>query len=253
MDRDRPPFPPSIHLTLITACVLMASTISPCLSVSEVRRFGAGSRLRRQLPGCLTACVVRSPRGLLLHIWSTDIQPRTISLGTGLSSLFDHRAAGQAASEAVRRYPSGTAPDSPVGHATGTRWLPENPRGPVDAGRARLPQGRQHWQDHHHPCLVCSGLGDGFPLVCHGRDESAYSTSLLPGITVPSFFVPKPSSRAYMVGRCIVGSGNEVGRQSGRPLHTVPLSPARGHAWPACGCATIPTPRSRPTGWAPIH
>jgi hypothetical protein len=45
---------------------------------------------------------------------------RTVSLGIGLSCLVDHRAAGGAASEVVRGYPSGTAPDSPVGHATGT-------------------------------------------------------------------------------------------------------------------------------------
>ena len=42
---------------------------------------------------------------------------RTISLGTGLSRLADRRAAGQAASEVVRGCPSGTAPDSPAGHA----------------------------------------------------------------------------------------------------------------------------------------
>jgi hypothetical protein len=42
------------------------------------------------------------------------------SLGTGLSYLVDHGAADQAASEVVRGYPSGTAPDSPVGHGTGT-------------------------------------------------------------------------------------------------------------------------------------
>ena len=42
------------------------------------------------------------------------------SLGTGLSYLVDHGAADQAASEVVRGYPSGTAPDSPVGNGTGT-------------------------------------------------------------------------------------------------------------------------------------
>jgi hypothetical protein len=45
---------------------------------------------------------------------------RTVSLGTGLSCLVDHGVAGQAASEVVRGYPSGTAPDSVVGHAAGT-------------------------------------------------------------------------------------------------------------------------------------
>ena len=37
-----------------------------------------------------------------------------------MSYLVDHGAADQAASEVVRGYPSGTAPDSPVGHGTGT-------------------------------------------------------------------------------------------------------------------------------------
>ncbi len=33
------------------------------------------SRLRRQLPDCLTACADRGPRGLLVHTWSADSQP----------------------------------------------------------------------------------------------------------------------------------------------------------------------------------
>jgi hypothetical protein len=44
----------------------------------------------------------------------------TVSLGTGLSCLADHCAADQMASEVVRKYPSDTALDSPVGHAAGT-------------------------------------------------------------------------------------------------------------------------------------
>jgi hypothetical protein len=45
---------------------------------------------------------------------------RTVSLGTGLPPLVDHRAAGQAVSEVDRGYPSGTVLDSAVGHTTGT-------------------------------------------------------------------------------------------------------------------------------------
>jgi hypothetical protein len=47
------------------------------------------------------------------HVWHCQ-------LGNWIVTPRDHRTAGQAASEAVRGYPSGTAPDSPVGHATGT-------------------------------------------------------------------------------------------------------------------------------------
>lgn len=40
-------------------------------------------------------------------------------MGTELSCLDDQGAAGQAPSEVVRECPSGTAPDPPIGHATG--------------------------------------------------------------------------------------------------------------------------------------
>jgi hypothetical protein len=50
------------------------------------------SRLRRQLPDCLTACADRSQRGLLVHTWSVDPQQSTrvglvaaLSCCTGLS------------------------------------------------------------------------------------------------------------------------------------------------------------------------
>ena len=98
----------------------LALAVRPRLRLTMRYSEAKGSRLRRQLPDCLTACTDRGPRGLLVHTWSADSQPRTISLGIGLSCLVDHRAAGGAASEVVREYPSGTAPDSPVGHATGT-------------------------------------------------------------------------------------------------------------------------------------
>lgn len=60
--------------------------------------------------------------------------PWTISLGTGLSYLVDHGAADQAASEVVRGYPSGTAPDSPVGHGTGTSQRGERRASTVRSG-----------------------------------------------------------------------------------------------------------------------
>src|SRR6478672_10070944 len=43
-----------------------------------------------QLADCLAACADRSPRGPLVHVWSADSQPRTISLGTGLSCYANH-------------------------------------------------------------------------------------------------------------------------------------------------------------------
>jgi HNH endonuclease len=98
----------------------LALAVRPRLRLTVQYSEAKGSRLRRQLPDCLTACTDRGPRGLLVHTWSADSQPRTISLGTGLSCPADHRPAGQAASDVVRGYPPGTAPDSPVGHAAGT-------------------------------------------------------------------------------------------------------------------------------------
>ena len=66
----------------------------------------------------------------LAHLGEGDPKARPESyqysprVGTGLSCLFDHGATGQAASEVVRGYPSGTARDSSVGHATGTLPAP---------------------------------------------------------------------------------------------------------------------------------
>jgi hypothetical protein len=80
----------------------------------------------------------------LLHVERvTGNRTRTASLGTGLSCLFDHGATGQAAPEVGRGYPSGTARDSSVGHATGTLpapallYLHTSSASPSSASRAR--------------------------------------------------------------------------------------------------------------------
>ena len=73
----------------------------------------------------------------------------TVSLGVGLSCLADHRAAGGAASEVVRGYPSGTAPDSPVGHATGTPLLE-----PLDLAGCVITADALHTQREHAQFLV---------------------------------------------------------------------------------------------------
>ena len=49
-----------------------------------------GSRLRRQLAGCLTACADRSPRGLLVHLWSSG--PQITELAAVLGEQVEERA-----------------------------------------------------------------------------------------------------------------------------------------------------------------
>jgi hypothetical protein len=80
----------------------------------------ARSRLRRQLADCLAACADHSPRGLLVHVWSADSPPRTISLGTGLSRFADHTICSSGPIRLVRECPPQTASDRAIGHATGT-------------------------------------------------------------------------------------------------------------------------------------
>jgi hypothetical protein len=67
--------------------------------------------------------VDRSPRGPLVHVWSADSQPRTISLGTGLSCYANHSICSPEAIYLVRECPPQTASDHAIGHATGTSGL----------------------------------------------------------------------------------------------------------------------------------
>jgi hypothetical protein len=87
------------------------------------------SRLRRQLLDCLTACVDRSPRGLLVHIWSADPQPLGLSAwelacyapsttAFATQSLF-------ALSVSARERPSQTVPSARNGHAGRGLFIPK--------------------------------------------------------------------------------------------------------------------------------
>ncbi len=55
---------------------------APCCCTAFYWSSG-GSRLRRQLADCLTACADCRPRGPLVHVWSTDLQ-LGLSTGVGL-------------------------------------------------------------------------------------------------------------------------------------------------------------------------
>src|SRR6185295_13852573 len=75
-----------------------------------------------QLADCLAACADRIPRGPLVHIWSADSQPRTISLRTGLSCYANHSICSPEVTYLVRERPPQTASDHAIGHATGHVW-----------------------------------------------------------------------------------------------------------------------------------
>lgn len=74
------------------------------------------SRPRRQLADCLDVCEDRSPHGPLVHTWSADRQPRTITLGTGLSCSADYRICRSETICLVRQCPPQTVSYRLNGH-----------------------------------------------------------------------------------------------------------------------------------------
>jgi hypothetical protein len=122
-----------------------------------------GLRLRRQLADCLAARADRSPRGPLVYVWSADSQPRTISLGTGLSCLADHSICSSETICVVRECPLQTVSGRPIGHATSTSALVHSRAAAWSRPVLRrcapdLPPGGHAWADDK-TSVICSSAG----------------------------------------------------------------------------------------------